>query len=125
MWQWPHFSRDEMACRGTGLCEMSSEFMDKLERLREAYGKPMIVTSGYRAPEYNEKVSKTGRSGPHTTGHAVDIGVSGEDALRLLQVAFMFGFSGYGIKQIGNARFIHLDDLPNSPGCPRPHIWSY
>jgi zinc D-Ala-D-Ala carboxypeptidase len=104
---------------------MSPAFMDSLEQLRSAYGKPMPITSGYRCPKHNAAVSNTGGDGPHTTGRAADIGVRGSDAKRLLSEALKLGFTGIGINQKGNARFIHVDDLPNGATCPRPTVWSY
>ena len=59
----PHFTTDEMRCKGTGICTMDEVFMELLETIRCEYGKPMIVTSGYRAPEYNAKISKSGSKG--------------------------------------------------------------
>lgn len=121
----PHFSDAELACRcGCGMLP-SQEFMWLVERVRVRYGKPLRVTSAARCPEYNAKVSRTGLSGPHTTGRAIDLGVSGQDALRLLRIALSEGFTGIGINQKGAARFVHLDDLPNADGQPRPWIWSY
>lgn len=43
-----------------------------LDPLREAYGKPIIVTSGYRCPELN-KVLKGSRTSQHMKGQAADI----------------------------------------------------
>jgi zinc D-Ala-D-Ala carboxypeptidase len=99
--------------------------MDKVEKLRDRLGFALPVTSAYRCPEYNNRVSGTGRSGPHTTGRAIDLGVSHSRALELLRMALAMGFTGIGIKQHGQGRFIHLDDLPNAEGQPRSHIWSY
>ena len=56
-WSWPNFSFDEMACKGSGECEMNPEFMDRLQALRDALGAPLPVTSGYRSREYNARVS--------------------------------------------------------------------
>ena len=122
----PSFSNAELACRcGCGMLP-KQDFMDKVQTLRDLYGKPMRVTSAARCPEHNAKVSGTGRTGPHTTGRAIDISVSREDAFRLLSFAMsMPDFSGIGVNQKGNARFLHLDDLPNAPGQPRPTVWSY
>jgi hypothetical protein len=78
-----------------------------------------------RCPEHNAKVSSTGYAGPHTTGRAIDIGVSHGRALELVRMALTSGFTGIGINQKGNARFIHLDDIPDGEGQPRPTIWSY
>lgn len=121
----PHFSDAELACPcGCGMLP-EHDFMDKLETIRVAYGKPMKVNSAARCPAYNEKVSSTGRTGPHTTGRAIDIGVSGSDAHRLLRVAMRHGnFTGIGVQQKGPhvSRFLHFDDLT---GENRPWIWSY
>lgn len=121
----PHFKSAELVCKcGCGRLPEQS-FMDKVERLRMRCGFPMPVTSGFRCPEYNAKVSSTGAWGPHTTGRAIDIGVSHGRALELVRMALTSGFTGIGIKQHGAGRFIHLDDLPDGEKQPRPVIWSY
>jgi len=122
----PHFTLAELQCHcGCGRMEIPTAFLDKLENLRVAYNKPMIITSGYRCPGHNAAVSHTGDGGPHTVG-AVDIQISGPDAHQLLEHACRIGFSGIGIKQAGltAGRFIHLDDLDIS-AHPRPRVWSY
>jgi uncharacterized protein YcbK (DUF882 family) len=120
------FSDKELACRCDCGTLPPADFRAKCERLRERYGKPLIVTSGARCPEHNAKVSGTGRTGPHTK-RAIDFAVRGTDALRLIDLALEQGFTGIGVSQKGphDERFIHLDDLPNEPGQPRPWIWSY
>lgn len=106
---------------------MSEVSMQKFVAIRRMTGVPMPITSGYRCPKHNNDVSKSGTNGPHTTGQAIDIGVSGDDALKIMNMAQVYGISGVGVKQKGSykKRFIHLDDLPAAPGQPRPHIWSY
>lgn len=123
--RWPHFTEAEMRCKGSGRSAMDPAFMDRLEALRQAFGRPMSITSGYRAPDYNAKVSASGPDGPHTTGRAVDVAVSGADALALVGLAIAQGFTGVGVCQKGGSRFIHLDDLPPGGRHPRPAIWSY
>lgn len=121
-----YFSEDEMKCKGTGECKMDPQFMEVLDMLREDYGKPLVVSSGYRSPSYNAKVSDTGENGPHTTGKAVDFKVFGADAWNLLHLAYEYGFYGIGVSQKGpmESHFIHLDML-ESPDYPRPNVWSY
>lgn len=104
---------------------MEPSFLADLEALRTAYGKPLIVSSGYRCSSHNQKVSTTGPNGPHTTGKAVDIAIRGAEAYLLIGLALRMGFSGIGIQQKGGARFLHLDKLTNGPGQPRPMVWSY
>ena len=121
----PHFPDYELRCKcGCGLLPVQA-FMDRIEALRVAFDKPMTVTSAARCPEHNAKVSGTGRTGPHTTGRAIDIGIQGGDALRLVGMAIQMGFTGIGVAQKGGGRFIHIDDLKNGPHSPRPWIWSY
>lgn len=123
---WLHFSRDEFKCKcGCKQNLIADSFVDKLERVRVYLDFPLPISSGYRCPAYNAKVSSTGLVGPHTTGHAADILVDRKRAFHLLSVAEAYGFTGLGILQKGNTRFIHLDDLPNSPNQPRPTVWSY
>jgi len=85
------------------------------------YGKPMKVSSGYRDPSHPIEAKKAS-PGFHTTGRAVDIAVSGADAVKLLTLALQVGFTGIGVQQKGGGRFIHLDDVVS---LTRPNIWSY
>jgi len=47
-WNYPNFTRAEMACQHCGAEGIQPALMDKLQELRTAYGKPMRITSGYR-----------------------------------------------------------------------------
>ena len=121
-----HFSKTEMMC-GCGDCgkyEMDSEFMRMLEEIRKEYGKPMIVSSGFRCSEWNQKKSSTGPNGPHTTARAADIRVFGSNAHELEKVALANGATGIGVSQKGphKKRFLHIDNLG---GINRPWMWSY
>ncbi len=120
--QWdnyPHFRKEEFNCRcGCGENRMRPEFMDRLQALRSAYGKPMIITSGYRCAKHPVEAAKV-MPGMHSTGLAADIGVSGAEAVQVLRLAFDAGFRGVGVQQKGNGRFIHVDLRET------PTIWSY
>ncbi|KZX61306.1 peptidase M15A [Alcanivorax sp. HI0033] len=98
--------------------------MEKLQALRTEYGKPMTVTSGYRHPTHPIEARKAS-PGAHASGRAADIAVQGGDALKLIELALKHGFTGIGVNQKGDGRFIHLDDLKHEPGRPRPWVWSY
>ena len=86
-------------------------------------GEPLILSSAYRCPAYNDTISSSGTTGAHTTGCAVDIKISRDSAFKLLSLAPALGFTGIGVNQKGHSRFIHLDTV----GKPflRPTIWSY
>ena len=119
-----YFNQHEFTCSHTGKCDMDSNFINKLNELRVAFGKPMRITSGFRDVTHPIEAKKSS-PGAHTTGQAADIAVSREDAIDLLSLALTRGFTGIGIQQKGSGRFIHLDTLKNSPERPRPTIWSY
>lgn len=105
---------------------MDADFMRDLDRLRAVVGFPLAISSGYRCPAYNTRISSTGSDGPHTTGKAVDVPIVGARALELLTTAEALGFTGIGVNQRGphNKRFIHIDKLTPQEG-PRPWVWSY
>jgi zinc D-Ala-D-Ala carboxypeptidase len=117
----PHFSHKELACRcGCGMLP-DKDFMDKVEALRVSVGFPLAVSSAARCPDHNARVSGTGRTGPHTTGRAIDLAVDRSKAYAVLSTALRMGFTGIGVQQKGGGRFIHLDDLT----AGRPTVWSY
>jgi zinc D-Ala-D-Ala carboxypeptidase len=129
---WKFFSMEELSCRcGCGQMGMNADFMEKMVKLRLHFGRPLIVTSAYRCPAWDKKVSGSTRpgAGPHTSGHAVDVNVYGEDALGYIKKAQELGlFTGFGFAQKGEARsrFVHLDDLTaQEAGVPRPGVWTY
>ena len=126
MSKWQYFTDDELRCKGHNCCGgevmMDATFMYKLDSMRRNAGFPFIVTSGYRCPDYNDKISSTGRDGPHTTGKAVDIAVRGTQAHTVLKLALASGITGVGVDQKGESRFIHLDSLTEGT---RPWVWSY
>lgn len=118
-----YFSDAELSCQcGCGDSLMDDHFMRKLEAMREEAGFPFPLSSAKRCPEHNNRVSSTGLDGPHTTGQAVDIAVSRGEAYIVAELAFKYGMTGIGFKQHGSGRFVHVDDLHESP---RPNIWSY
>jgi uncharacterized protein YcbK (DUF882 family) len=104
---------------------MSPEFMDALDELREAYGKPLRVTSGYRCPEHPIEARKAS-AGAHSTGKAIDLAVDRGEAYEVLKLALaMDVFTGIGVQQKGSGRFIHLDACEEPEMSPRPTVWSY
>lgn len=124
---WPNFAYRELRCK-CGRCgsdgrEMDAAFMSLLQRLRDLYGKPMVITSAFRCRRHPVEAKKSA-PGAHSLGVAVDIACRGADAVEILRLAMTLPFTGFGISQRGNARFIHLD-TGTPPSLPRPMIWSY
>tara|TARA_R110000737_G_scaffold53448_1_gene75017 strand:- start:83 stop:451 length:369 start_codon:yes stop_codon:yes gene_type:complete len=120
-----YFTADELKCSHCGKSGMNETFMERIETLRHQLGFPFPVNSAYRCSEHPIEARKKA-AGAHATGHAIDIGVSGEQAYKLIEAAVKSGeFGGIGINQKGSSRFIHLDDIENTLERPRPWIWSY
>ena len=123
--RWPNFSFAEMACSETGECGMDETTMDRLQALRDNYGFPLPITSGYRSPRHSIEAAKAA-PGTHAMGRAVDIACNGVEALDLIEEALEVSFTGFGVQQKGEHRFLHLDDLKDGEHtAPRPTIWSY
>lgn len=120
---YPNFTKAEFDCKHTGRNEMQHEFLVRLQQLRDMYGKPIRISSGYRDPSHPVEARKAS-SGAHSTGLACDIAISGGDAWELLRIAMLLKFAGIGIQQKGphTGRFIHIDDWVTGP---RPNVWSY
>lgn len=105
--RWPHFTFDELKCKGTGSLRVHYETMDKLEQLRGFYGGPIPITSYYRSPEYNRAIGGADNS-MHLLGRAVDVKIlHGNDIgrMRLVHLATVAGFRGFGLYDTFN----HID----------------
>ena len=97
---------------------MSKELLSKLDMIREEFGKPIHINSGYRTEAHNESVGGKPASS-HLKGLAVDIACSASrDRFNLVNL-----FVKHGITRIGIAKnFIHIDiDGDKDPNV----IWTY
>jgi zinc D-Ala-D-Ala carboxypeptidase len=122
-WQedWCNFTPDEFRCSCCNRLEISSDIMDLLQVARNELG-PLQITSAYRCPQHNSKVSKTGENGPHTTGLAVDIHVSNSQHRKTLIDYFATKVTGLGVAKT----FLHIDLLTPDNGFEmRPNAWKY
>lgn len=81
-----------------------------LDPLREAYGKPIRVTSGYRSPKLNRAVGG-GASSQHVKGQAADICTTGDTPEENKQLYDL-------IKQLG----LPFDQLINEYGYNWVHV---
>jgi uncharacterized protein YcbK (DUF882 family) len=74
-----NFNSTEFSCRCCGCLHpdgVPQELIDLLESVREHYGKPVHINSGYRCPKHNKSVG--GAIGSHhTNGTAADIWMLG------------------------------------------------
>ena len=117
---YPYFTKAEFDCKHSGKNEMQPEFMAKLQLLREKYGRPIRITSGYRHWTHPVEARKGHTTGEHTRGTCADIAcTSGAERYEIIRLALELGFSRIGIAKT----FIHLGI--GGAGLPSPTIWDY
>jgi len=118
--EYPSFTKAEFECRFTGKCEMQPTFMEVLQSIRDDFGKPMVITSGYRHWTHPVEARKGHTTGEHTRGTCADIACS-DSRTRYELVALALK---YGVTRIGIAKtFVHLGI--GAPGLPLRVIWEY
>ena len=124
-WCWEHFKPRELACTQTGELAITVDLMEALERIRRWVDHPLVVTSGYRSPEFNATL---GGHPAHPMGIAVDLALRGKLAYQVLAAAPQFEFTGIGVSQHrARGRFLHLDVGARVARLRsvRPMVWSY
>ncbi len=108
LWVVPNFLLKEFECKdGSRQVVLHGELLRRLQLLREALGRPVIINSGYRNPAHNKAVGGSPNS-YHLRGMAADIRVPGVSPQALAKAARKVGFNGI----IAYATFVHVDVRP-------------
>ncbi|QDP62863.1 MAG: putative peptidase M15 [Prokaryotic dsDNA virus sp.] len=108
---------DEPKKKGSG-AKMSKDLLLMLDDLRNKFGKPMKITSGYRSESYNKKIGGV-KDSSHIKGLAVDIACNNSrDRFMIVKLALEVGFRRIGIAET----FVHLDIDTEKSG---KLIWTY
>ena len=87
--RWPNFAFNELACSEPGECVMDAVTMNRLQRLRDHFGDPLVITSGYRSPAHSIEVAKSSGPDTHAKGRAADVACAGVDAYDILAEALL------------------------------------
>ena len=109
-----NFSKLEVQCPcGCGSNKISSILIDKLQKVRNIIGMPIIITSGVRCEFYNASIKASMNSSripdDHGIGNAVDIAcTNSKDRYELVELAQKF-FKRIGISGGSYGGFVHLD----------------
>ena len=114
-----NFSRKELACScgcgfGMGTNDIHIDLITILQRIRDAYKKPIVITSGCRCHRHNKEIGGAERS-THTFGMAADIQPLDGDPQtlidtieRLIANGELPELGGFGYKSYSNG-CIHVD----------------
>lgn len=103
-----HFSKTEfqMCSPSCELSDMDSEFLRKMDKLRDLCGFPLVVNCAYRSKKHDLDHGRSGNS-YHCVGRAMDIRCTdGNKRALIVQYALAVGLKGVGVYK----RFVHLDD---------------
>ena len=108
----------EFACRdGSDPLFVDSALVQLLQSIRDHFGAPVVITSGYRTAAHNKSVGGA-KSSQHLLGRAADIqvaGVSVEDVAAYAE-SLLPGWGGVGRYPVkaGRAKgWVHVDTRPN------------
>ena len=74
----PSFRVREFGCKGSDVVLLDEELVVLLQCIREHFGKPLHITSGYRTAAHNAAVGGS-KSSQHLLGRAADFYVEGMD----------------------------------------------
>lgn len=103
----PNFKVKEFACKDNAdVVFIAPELVDVLQKIRDHFGKPVNINSGYRTNFHNNRVGGAKQS-QHLYGTAADIyisGVSPED-IAAFSETLLSGTGGIGIYK----NFVHVD----------------
>ena len=95
---------------------MDSEFLERIDFLREECGFPFRISSGFRHETHPAERNKA-EPGYHAKGQAADILVnSGFERMNVVHNALKMGFGGIGVAK----SFVHVDTRDSTPV-----MWTY
>ena len=96
---------------GSGV-NMHQDLLELLDEMRAIYGKPIVITSGYRTKEYNATLKNSKPNSSHLKGLAVDIAIENSNQrYEIVRIAMLLG-----IKRIGTGEgFVHIDIDASKP----------
>lgn len=102
-----NFKVREFACQdGSDPVFIDDKLVNILQAIRNKFGQPVNITSGYRTPSHNKKVGGADYS-QHLYGTAADITVTGVKASDIADYAEMLLKNTGGIGRY--ATFTHID----------------
>lgn len=117
----PSFKVREFACKGSDVVLLDDELVVLLQCIREHFGKPVYITSGYRTAAYNATLPGASKNSQHIQGRAADFWVEGVSVATVAAYAekLLPGRGGIGRYPKDAAHptrktgWVHVDTRPN------------
>jgi peptidoglycan hydrolase-like protein with peptidoglycan-binding domain len=107
-----NFAVAEFACHGTDCCstvKIDDQLAEYLQKIRDHFGKPVTINSGYRCPTHNKRIGGTPGS-YHAKGMAADIAVKDVAPAEVAKYAESIGIKGIGLYETAkDGYFVHVD----------------
>ena len=109
-----NFTVAEFACKdGSDPVFVDSSLAALLQKIRDHFGRPVVITSGYRTAAHNKSVGGA-KSSQHLLGRAADIrvqGVSVEDVAAYAErlMPDWGGIGHYPVKEGRATGWVHVD----------------
>jgi uncharacterized protein YcbK (DUF882 family) len=104
-----YFTRKEFACKCCDVYQIDAKLARALDELRRLFGKPIVLTSGYRCEKHNEAVGGK-QTSYHLTGQAADIALNYSEFECALLLDIIKNDMSYVLKGVGIAKhFVHVD----------------
>ena len=100
-----NFKLREFQCRCCGTVKLCPKLLAKLQAVRDAWGGPLVITSGFRCSSRNKAVGGA-KASFHLLGMAADIAASKNDQQVLKEIAQKIGFSEIILG--GNENYVHV-----------------
>lgn len=107
-----NFYVSEFACHGNGCCGIvmiDDKLVGYIQQIRDHFGKPITINSGYRCSTHNKNIGGASNS-YHTKGMAADIVVDGVAPAEVAKYAESIGILGIGLYETAkDGYFVHID----------------
>ena len=107
-----NFNSSEFDCHGSGCCSstlVDDKLVTYLQQIREHFGKPVNISSGYRCATHNKNIGGATNS-RHSKGQAADIYINGVAPAEIAKYAESMGILGIGLYETNSdGFFVHVD----------------
>lgn len=108
----PSFVTTEFDCKGSGCCSatpIDPKLIEYLQDIHDHFDATTTILSGYRCPNYNNKINGAAAS-QHLKGKAADIRVKGVEPKYVAEYAESIGIKGIGLYEGDDqGNFVHID----------------